>query len=105
MCIRDSWTPETNNYILSVNSINSISSFEVYPNPVSDVVNAVSYTHLRAHETVLDLVCRLLLEKKNTQGYTYFLTAKRSNLAIPVVQTLHLEPSQSAACSHYSIKT
>ena len=28
----------------------------------------VSYTHLRAHETVLDLVCRLLLEKKtNTQ--------------------------------------
>ena len=27
--------------------------------------DAVSYTHLRAHETVLDLVCRLLLEKKN----------------------------------------
>eukprot|EP00656_Telonema_subtile_P037678 TRINITY_DN42022_c0_g1_i1.p1 TRINITY_DN42022_c0_g1~~TRINITY_DN42022_c0_g1_i1.p1 ORF type:complete len:127 (+),score=23.49 TRINITY_DN42022_c0_g1_i1:76-456(+) len=26
---------------------------------------AVSYTHLRAHETVLDIVCRLLLEKKN----------------------------------------
>ena len=26
----------------------------------------VSYTHLRAHETVLELVCRLLLEKKNT---------------------------------------
>ena len=25
----------------------------------------VSYTHLRAHETVLDLVCRLMLEKKN----------------------------------------
>ena len=31
---------------------------------------AVSYTHLRAHETVLDLVCRLLLEKKKT---IYFL--------------------------------
>jgi len=30
--------------------------FEGYP--------PVSYTHLRAHETVLDLVCRLLLEKK-----------------------------------------
>ena len=29
-----------------------------------DNVNAVSYTHLRAHETVLDIVCRLLLEKK-----------------------------------------
>ena len=25
---------------------------------------AVSYTHLRAHETSQDLVCRLLLEKK-----------------------------------------
>ena len=35
----------------------------------SEIFNAsspVSYTHLRAHETVLDLVCRLLLEKKNT---------------------------------------
>ena len=30
----------------------------------------VSYTHLRAHETVLDLVCRLLLEKKK-QKTTY----------------------------------
>ena len=30
-----------------------------------DGVASVSYTHLRAHETVLDLVCRLLLEKKN----------------------------------------
>ena len=27
-------------------------------------LHAVSYTPLRAHETVLDLVCRLLLEKK-----------------------------------------
>ena len=27
---------------------------------------AVSYTHLRAHETPEHLVCRLLLEKKNT---------------------------------------
>ena len=32
-------------------------------------VRTVSYTHLRAHETVLDLVCRLLLEKKkHTHG-------------------------------------
>ena len=28
--------------------------------------NPVSYTHLRAHAPVLDLVCRLLLEKKHT---------------------------------------
>ena len=31
---------------------------------IEDMYAAVSYTHLRAHETVLDLVCRLLLEKK-----------------------------------------
>ena len=35
-----------------------------------DVYNTmtVSYKHLRAHETVLDLVCRLLLEKKKLQS-------------------------------------
>ena len=32
--------------------------------------DAVSYTHLRAHETVLDLVCRLLLEKKKPSHNT-----------------------------------
>ena len=30
-------------------------------------VTAVSYTHLRAHETKANLVCRLLLEKKKKQ--------------------------------------
>ena len=31
---------------------------------ISHAETAVSYTHLRAHETRHDLVCRLLLEKK-----------------------------------------
>ena len=35
-------------------------------NGAIDGLIPVSYTHLRAHETVLDLVCRLLLENKNT---------------------------------------
>src|SRR5665811_1539301 len=37
-----------------------------YPTRLYDAIASgpVSYTHLRAHETVLDLVCRLLLEKK-----------------------------------------
>ena len=41
----------------------------------------VSYTHLRAHETVLDIVCRLLLEKKKkTQTPTriQLLTTKQT---------------------------
>ena len=37
------------------------------------VVVAVSYTHLRAHETPEHLVCRLLLEKKAYQ-YAVLLT-------------------------------
>ncbi|WDT36794.1 hypothetical protein PVA38_11175 [Streptococcus pneumoniae D39] len=36
---------------------------------------AVSYTHLRAHETVLDLVCRLLLEKKKSSYITQLPSA------------------------------
>ena len=37
---------------------------------IARIAEAVSYTHLRAHETVLDLVCRLLLEKKKTDHTT-----------------------------------
>mgnify|MGYP007112174845 CR=1 FL=1 len=33
---------------------------------ITDRLIPVSYTHLRAHETVLELVCRLLLEKKKS---------------------------------------
>ena len=41
--------------------------------PATNVSDAVSYTHLRAHETPEHLVCRLLLEKKkNTYTHTRF---------------------------------
>eukprot|EP00658_Telonema_sp_P-2_P065523 TRINITY_DN54741_c0_g1_i2.p1 TRINITY_DN54741_c0_g1~~TRINITY_DN54741_c0_g1_i2.p1 ORF type:complete len:165 (-),score=3.00 TRINITY_DN54741_c0_g1_i2:24-518(-) len=36
-------------------------------------VTAVSYTHLRAHETPEHLVCRLLLEKKKTLALEYLI--------------------------------
>ena len=36
----------------------------------------VSYTHLRAHDTVLDLVCRLLLEKKPRQCLRHLITKR-----------------------------
>ena len=39
---------------------------------------AVSYTHLRAHETVLDLVCRLLLVKKKNRTTNYTLLVEVS---------------------------
>src|SRR5450759_2957896 len=34
----------------------------------ADLPGPVSYTHLRAHETRHDLVCRLLLEKKKNKS-------------------------------------
>ena len=40
----------------------------------------VSYTHLRAHETVLDLVCRLLLEKKKRNKSRQRYTQNRAEL-------------------------
>ena len=43
---------------------------------------AVSYTHLRAHETVLDLVCRLLLEKKKNKN-TNTVNLKHHALSTP----------------------
>src|SRR5659263_710884 len=39
-------------------------TFTVWSTVILNVLDAVSYTHLRAHETRHDLVCRLLLEKK-----------------------------------------
>ena len=42
----------------------SVGELAVPSNPDND---PVSYTHLRAHETTLHLVCRLLLEKKKKQ--------------------------------------
>ncbi len=39
-----------------------------------DQAMTVSYTHFRAHETVLDLVCRLLLEKKKSNVYQLLLS-------------------------------
>ena len=51
---------------------NKNKSYQFLPNFLVGAI-AVSYTHLRAHETVLDLVCRLLLEKKNKPQTTHLL--------------------------------
>ena len=50
----------------------SLTGFE-FDKEFANRYGSVSYTHLRAHETVLDLVCRLLLEKKKTSRLnTYY---------------------------------
>ena len=58
---------------------------------------AVSYTHLRAHETVLDLVCRLLLEKKKE---------KYQNHRFSSIYYQHLLIlSDTIICYEYSIRS
>ena len=49
-------------------------------------LNTVSYTHLRAHETVLDLVCRLLLEKKNKKKHTHNTHTTHTHTHIPDIK-------------------
>ena len=65
MCIRDSPVLERSRVnrtlIDAVRDLPGVTVRDLY----EDYPTPVSYTHLRAHETVLDLVCRLLLENKN----------------------------------------
>ena len=64
MCIRDSTgTYFPVGYRMGVNAAIGVMNFNKIRRMDITFI-AVSYTHLRAHETVLDLVCRLLLEKK-----------------------------------------
>eukprot|EP00657_Telonema_sp_P-1_P010287 TRINITY_DN4638_c0_g1_i1.p1 TRINITY_DN4638_c0_g1~~TRINITY_DN4638_c0_g1_i1.p1 ORF type:complete len:306 (-),score=47.97 TRINITY_DN4638_c0_g1_i1:81-998(-) len=57
-------------YTKLVCGVTAFISVGIFAIPASMLTwGSVSYTHLRAHETVLDLVCRLLLEKKKKQNY------------------------------------
>ena len=62
-CTADSFT-----FVQDLHKVSSQNQFLVSFDVVSLFTNiplrAVSYTHLRAHETKANLVCRLLLEKK-----------------------------------------
>ena len=48
----------------------------------ADHVDAVSYTHLRAHETVLDLVCRLLLETQKNNRYPETISSSSQEIQL-----------------------
>ena len=67
MCIRDRRRVLEEMDSIGVSSLGIVTLISVFMGAVitiQTVYNPVSYTHLRAHETVLDLVCRLLLENK-----------------------------------------
>ena len=74
MCIRDrDWAYGV--AIIAV-ALGAVLVWFMFPKAEEEqaMLAAVSYTHLRAHETVLDLVCRLLLEKKNKHTYRTLFT-------------------------------
>eukprot|EP00831_Metopus_contortus_P012776 TRINITY_DN15145_c0_g1_i2.p1 TRINITY_DN15145_c0_g1~~TRINITY_DN15145_c0_g1_i2.p1 ORF type:complete len:278 (+),score=43.93 TRINITY_DN15145_c0_g1_i2:665-1498(+) len=58
----------------------------------SIILLPVSYTHLRAHETSLHLVCRLLLEKKKTKQYYHNIP--------PAEQQRHRYDVQTTGTAH-----
>ena len=64
MCIRDRYQAGQSGRGVAFAARHAEGVFAIHPNSDACRAAAVSYTHLRAHETVLDLVCRLLLEKK-----------------------------------------
>ena len=51
-------------YVFTEQGVSMLSSILNSKKAIEVNIQTVSYTHLRAHETVLDIVCRLLLEKK-----------------------------------------
>ena len=56
-------------YIINNNKMSGLDYelAKVIFNKAGITVKSVSYTHLRAHETLMNLVCRLLLEKTTTK--------------------------------------
>ena len=69
MCIRDRIKEVLAEQLVEptvIKDLNEDGETEVKSDEIEGT-DAVSYTHLRAHETVLDLVCRLLLEKKKNK--------------------------------------
>ena len=70
MCIRDSYTSDDADIMLNSQARKADQRFNLFGELLPNRADPVSYTHLRAHETVLDLVCRLLLEKKKVKTKT-----------------------------------
>ena len=65
MCIRDSFRSAPNLHLAELAAAIGMVASQVGVDEYVIDAPPVSYTHLRAHETVLDLVCRLLLDTKN----------------------------------------
>ena len=84
MCIRDRLTQVLLECGVPAGVLNVVSTAHTGEVMEPIIRDPVSYTHLRAHETVLDIVCRLLLEKK-TNIHTMQLHTK-----LPTTLHIHI---------------
>ena len=82
MCIRDSESGIGTTYFSFVRTRELIDELWPIVRRATNVDTPVSYTHLRAHETVLDLVCRLLLEKKKRYKDKHLIHHRINTLTI-----------------------
>ena len=86
LCFRSKYAPEycklglvpnlkfpfTNNFSFELaEPIETVSLLAFTTNVVASTVRSVSYSHLRAHETEADMVCRLLREKKDAMTHRH----------------------------------
>ena len=91
MCIRDSHGHLVDGLGAPDDRVGGVEHLDAQGEAPLDQVAPVSYTHLRAHETVLDLVCRLLLEKKKNINIniTYTRTQHKQHIALHTKQKQH----------------
>ena len=95
MCIRDSDFSEAQLELITGVHAGVEACVEELTQIHQFVYRTVSYTHLRAHETVLDLVCRLLLEKKKPTYTTHeLLRSTITNNHRPRISTSHAQLNQ-----------
>ena len=77
------------------------------PSPIPPVLsfsfNTVSYTHLRAHETEADLVCRLLLEKKTVSRWGIYNLRKKVSKNNFLIKEVVEKPSIKNAPSNKAV--
>src|SRR5678816_386275 len=72
MCIRDRSNIVAREYRFGGGKKGNVAAKAIKTLTTSVSGIAVSYTHLRAHETPEHLVCRLLLEKKKKKIFFFF---------------------------------
>ena len=91
MCIRDRNVTVYLSICAKISAVGAGFVHEWSSTAIKATAVTVSYTHLRAHETVLDLVCRLLLEKKKKTSQVPRVTSLQASTSVTRQQESGIE--------------